>query len=84
MVSLSYYKNTLPYSNKSGNNTKSSSHAIAKNYSIKQSINQFIKYCQAYGSIYAYYGAGFGAFISALVVAVFNEYIHIVKRNHNE
>lgn len=40
---------------------------------IRMKLTRLYKYCEAYGSIIAYYGASFGALFAALIVVVMNE-----------
>ena len=74
MVKSSYYKTTSPYQTKGINKEI---HRKGQSFdSIRVGgIGKFIAFCKAYGSIFAYYGAGFGAFFSALWVAFFNELV---------
>ena len=37
-------------------------------------LTRLYKYCEAYGSIIAYYGASFGALFAALIVVIMNEF----------
>lgn len=34
---------------------------------------KFIKYCEAYGAIFGYYGAAIGGLLSCFIVVIFNE-----------
>lgn len=77
MVKSSYYTSTLPYQTK-GKNTDLKVERVSGLSHILKCFNKAILFCKAYGSIFAYYGAGFGAFFSALYVAFFNEYFFIL------
>lgn len=41
---------------------------------IRLKLTRLYKYCEAYGSIIAYYGASFGALVSSVIVTVLNEF----------
>ena len=41
---------------------------------VRMKLTRLYKYCEAYGSIIAYYGASIGALFAAVIVTVTNEW----------
>lgn len=72
MTSSSYFKSTLPYSTPERKETTGK--GMYRNVSwIRVKIMKFIKYCEAYGAIFGYYGAAIGGLLSCFIVVIFNE-----------
>lgn len=68
----SYSKGSLPYSKESKDNRSGSEMCRSVSW-IRIMLVRFIKFCEAYGAILAYYGSAFGALFSCICVTVLNE-----------
>lgn len=69
-VEMAYQRNEKENCNE---NTKVDMSNIRRCSWIRMKLTRLYKYCEAYGSIIAYYGASFGALFAAVIVTVLNE-----------
>ena len=68
----SYSKGSLPYSKESTDDYNRSEMCRSVSW-IRILLGRFIKFCEAYGSLLAYYGSAFSVLLSCIIVTVFNE-----------
>ena len=68
----SYSKGSLPYSKESTDDYNRSEMCRSVSW-IRILLVRFIKFCEAYGSLLAYYGSAFSVLLSCIIVTVFNE-----------
>ena len=68
----SYSKDSLPYSKESTDDYNRSEMCRSVLW-IRILLVRFIKFCEAYGALLAYYGSAFSVLLSCIIVTVFNE-----------